>query len=71
MQILYDVAINILEKMKVVLEKVKLNVVLVDDDSSTTFVTVLDCFYLQIPVDHVEAELRIYNILFTLSRRVE
>ncbi|RHW32854.1 UDP-N-acetylglucosamine 2-epimerase (non-hydrolyzing) [Neobacillus notoginsengisoli] len=61
-QTLFDVTINILEKMKVVLEEVKPNVVLVHGDTSTTFVTSLACFYLQIPVGHVEAGLRTYNI---------
>lgn len=61
-QTLFDVTINILEKMKSVLEEVKPNVVLVHGDTSTTFVTALACFYLQIPVGHVEAGLRTYNI---------
>jgi UDP-N-acetylglucosamine 2-epimerase (non-hydrolysing) len=61
-QTLFDVTVNILEKMKVVLEKEKPDVVLVHGDTSTTFVTALACFYLQIPVGHVEAGLRTYNI---------
>ena len=61
-QTLFDVAINILEKMKAVLEEVKPDVVLVHGDPSTIFVTALACFYLQIPVGHVEAGLRTYNI---------
>ncbi len=61
-QTLFDVTINILEKMKAVLEEVKPDVVLVHGDTSTTFVTALACFYLQIPVGHVEAGLRTYNI---------
>ena len=61
-QTLFDVTINILEKMKAVLEEVKPDVVLVHGDTSTTFVTALGCFYLQIPVGHVEAGLRTYNI---------
>lgn len=61
-QTLFDVTINILEKMKTVLEDVKPDVVLVHGDTSTTFVTALACFYLQIPVGHVEAGLRTYNI---------
>lgn len=61
-QTLFDVTINILEKMKAVLEEVKPEVVLVHGDTSTTFVTSLACFYLQIPVGHVEAGLRTYNI---------
>lgn len=36
--------------------------VLVHGDTSTTFVTALACFYLQIPVGHVEAGLRTYDI---------
>lgn len=61
-QTLFDVTINILDKMKEVLEVVKPDVVLVHGDTSTTFVTALACFYLQIPVGHVEAGLRTYNI---------
>ena len=61
-QTLFDVTINILERMKAVLEEVKPDVVLVHGDTSTTFVTALACFYLQIPVGHVEAGLRTYNI---------
>lgn len=61
-QTLFDVTINILDKMKAVLEDVRPDVVLVHGDTSTTFVTALACFYLQIPVGHVEAGLRTYNI---------
>ena len=61
-QTLFDVTANILERIKVVLEKEKPDVVLVHGDTSTTFVTALACFYLQIPVGHVEAGLRTYNI---------
>ncbi|GAM16235.1 non-hydrolyzing UDP-N-acetylglucosamine 2-epimerase [Mesobacillus selenatarsenatis] len=61
-QTLFDVTVNILEKMKEILEEVKPDVVLVHGDTSTTFVTSLACFYLQIPVGHVEAGLRTYNI---------
>lgn len=61
-QTLFDVTINILERIKGVLEEVRPDVVLVHGDTSTTFVTALACFYLQIPVGHVEAGLRTYNI---------
>lgn len=61
-QTLFDITTSILEKIKVVLEKVKPDVVLVHGDTSTTFATALACFYLQIPVGHVEAGLRTYNI---------
>ncbi|MBQ2840159.1 MAG: UDP-N-acetylglucosamine 2-epimerase (non-hydrolyzing) [Oscillospiraceae bacterium] len=61
-QTLFDITTNILMKIKDVLEKVMPDVVLVHGDTSTTFVTALACFYLQIPVGHVEAGLRTYNI---------
>ena len=61
-QTLFDVTTNILERIKTVLETEKPDIVLVHGDTSTTFVTALACFYLQIPVGHVEAGLRTYNI---------
>lgn len=61
-QTLFDITTNILSGIKSVLEEVKPDVVLVHGDTSTTFVTSLACFYLQIPVGHVEAGLRTYNI---------
>ena len=61
-QTLFDITTGILDSIKSVLEEVKPDVVLVHGDTSTTFVTALACFYLQIPVGHVEAGLRTYNI---------
>ena len=61
-QTLFDITTNILNGIKSVLKEVKPDVVLVHGDTSTTFVTALACFYLQIPVGHVEAGLRTYNI---------
>ena len=61
-QTLFDITTGILEGIKEVLEEVRPDVVLVHGDTSTTFVTALACFYLQIPVGHVEAGLRTYNI---------
>ena len=61
-QTLFDVTVNILEKIKDVLEEIQPDVVLVHGDTSTTFATALACFYLQIPVGHVEAGLRTYDI---------
>ena len=61
-QTLFDITSNILSAIKTVLEEVRPDVVLVHGDTSTTFVTALACFYLQIPVGHVEAGLRTYNI---------
>ena len=61
-QTLFDITTNILNRIKRVLEEVHPDIVLVHGDTSTTFVTALACFYLQIPVGHVEAGLRTYNI---------
>ncbi len=61
-QTLFDVTTNILSRIRSVLEKERPDVVLVHGDTTTTFVTALACYYLQIPVGHVEAGLRTYNI---------
>ena len=61
-QTLFDVTINILERIREVLLSAKPDVVLVHGDTSTTFVAALACFYLQIPVGHVEAGLRTYDL---------
>ena len=59
---LFDVTVNILEKIRSVLEKEQPDVVLVHGDTTTTFAAALACFYLGIKVGHVEAGLRTYNI---------
>lgn len=61
-QTLFDVTANVLNGIKGVLEEVKPDVVLVHGDTSTTFATALACFYLQIPVGHVEAGLRTHDL---------
>ena len=62
-QTLFDITTRVLQGMKDVLEKEKPDAVLVHGDTSTTFAAALACFYLQIPVGHVEAGLRTYNLL--------
>jgi len=61
-QSLFDITTGVLNGIKAVLEEAKPDIVLVHGDTSTTFVTALACFYLQIPVGHIEAGLRTYNI---------
>lgn len=61
-QTLYDVTCNVMLKMKDVLEEVQPDIVLVHGDTTTTFAAALACFYQQIPVGHVEAGLRTYDI---------
>ena len=54
-QSLFDITTNILSGIKSVIEEVKPDVVLVHGDTSTTFASALACFYLLLPVGHVEA----------------
>lgn len=61
-QTLFDVTTSILLRIKTVIEEVHPDIVLVHGDTSTTFSTALACYYMQIPVGHVEAGLRTYNI---------
>lgn len=61
-QSLFDVTTNILNLIKEVLETEKPDIVLVHGDTSTTFSSALACFYLQIPIGHVEAGLRTYDL---------
>lgn len=61
-QTLFDITVNILESIRGVLTQEKPDIVLVHGDTTTTFATSLACYYLQIPVGHVEAGLRTRNI---------
>lgn len=61
-QTLFDITVSILEKFNNILHEVNPDIVLVHGDTSTTFATALSCYYMKIPVGHVEAGLRTYNI---------
>ena len=61
-QDLFDITSNALLAMKPVLEDYKPDVVLVQGDTTTAFAASLAAFYKNIPVGHVEAGLRTYNI---------
>ncbi|MGN0329741.1 MAG: non-hydrolyzing UDP-N-acetylglucosamine 2-epimerase [Kineothrix sp.] len=61
-QTLFDVTANVLEGLRRVLEEAKPDIVLVHGDTTTSFAAALACFYLQIPVGHVEAGLRTHNV---------
>lgn len=61
-QTLFDITTGILGSIQSVLEKERPSLVLVHGDTTTTFVTALACYYMQIPVGHVEAGLRTHNI---------
>ncbi len=61
-QTLFEVTVNILTGIKEVLEKEKPDIVLVHGDTTTAYAAALACFYLQIPIGHVEAGLRTHNL---------
>ncbi len=61
-QTLFDVTTNVLNRMKPVLEQERPDIVLVHGDTTTASAAALACFYLQIPVGHVEAGLRTYDM---------
>lgn len=61
-QTLFDVTAAVLNRLKPVLEDERPDVVLVHGDTTTTFAAAVACFYLQIPVGHVEAGLRTHNL---------
>lgn len=61
-QTLFDVTINILDRLRGILEAEKPDVVLVHGDTSTAFAAALACFYMHIPLGHVEAGLRTYDL---------
>lgn len=61
-QDLFDITTSVLTKAKKFLNTVIPDLVLVHGDTTSTFVMALACFYLQIPVGHVEAGLRTYDI---------
>jgi UDP-N-acetylglucosamine 2-epimerase (non-hydrolysing) len=61
-QDLFDVTVNVLQGLREVLIKENPNMVLVHGDTTTTMATSLAAFYLHIPVGHVEAGLRTFNL---------
>lgn len=61
-QDLFDITTRVMMGMREVLNQCKPDVVLVHGDTTTSMSAALAAFYLQIPVGHVEAGLRTYNI---------
>ena len=61
-QDLFDITETILLRIRAVLAEVKPDIVLVHGDTATTFSAALACYYMRIPVGHVEAGLRTYDI---------
>lgn len=69
-QDLFQITTNVLMGMKQVLETEKPDIVLVHGDTTTTMATSLACFYLQIPVGHVEAGLRTWDKFYPFPEEI-
>ena len=61
-QTLFDITASVMERLRPVLEQTAPDIVLVHGDTTTAFAAALTCFYMQIPLGHVEAGLRTYDI---------
>ena len=61
-QTLFDITAKVMLGIQKILSAEKPDVVLVHGDTTTTFAAALSAFYLGIPVGHVEAGLRTFNI---------
>jgi UDP-N-acetylglucosamine 2-epimerase (non-hydrolysing) len=60
-QDLFYITRGLIENMKTVLDKQKLNLLLVQGDTTTSFVAALCAFYKRIPIGHIEAGLRTFD----------
>ncbi len=61
-QDLTDITVRVLTAMREVLDRNKPDLVLVHGDTTTSAATALAAFYKQIPIGHIEAGLRTYNL---------
>ncbi len=61
-QTLSGITSRVISEMEKVLKKIKSDLVLIQGDTTTVMATGLVCFYNRIPIAHIEAGLRSYNI---------
>lgn len=61
-QDLFDITVNVLSRMRDLIERESPDVMLVHGDTTSSFASALSAFYKKIPVCHVEAGLRTYNM---------
>ncbi|MBQ1730105.1 MAG: UDP-N-acetylglucosamine 2-epimerase (non-hydrolyzing) [Oscillospiraceae bacterium] len=61
-QTLFDVTEKVMRGMSEVISKVEPDVILVHGDTTTTFAAALAAYYMGVPVGHVEAGLRTYDV---------
>lgn len=61
-QTLFDITVAVLNGIKSVIEQCSPDCILVHGDTTTSFAAGLAAFYMHIPIGHVEAGLRTYNL---------
>ena len=61
-QTLFDITANVMNGIRPILEETRPDAVLVHGDTTTSFAAALACYYMQLPVGHVEAGLRTYDL---------
>lgn len=61
-QTLFDITTNIINGLKSIIESEMPDVVLVHGDTTTAFSAAVAAFYLKVPIGHVEAGLRTYDM---------
>lgn len=61
-QDLFDVTCKVLQGMREIIREEQPDLILVHGDTTTSMVSALSAYYMRIPVAHVEAGLRTYNI---------
>lgn len=69
-QDLWTLTSNVLLKMKEVYEKSNPHIVLVHGDTTTTMASSLSAFYSKIPIGHVEAGLRTFDLYYPFPEEV-
>ncbi len=61
-QDLFDITTQIMLSMKLVIDKVKPDLLIVHGDTTTAFAAAVAAFYKKVPIGHVEAGLRTFNV---------
>jgi len=69
-QTLFDVTGNAIKSFEKVMEKTKPDIILVQGDTTTSFIGALAGFYKKIPIGHVEAGLRTGNKYFPFPEEI-
>ncbi|MEB3206480.1 MAG: UDP-N-acetylglucosamine 2-epimerase (non-hydrolyzing) [Vampirovibrionales bacterium] len=69
-QDLFDITTGVMLKLRPILQALNPDIVLVHGDTTTSMAATLACFYLKIPVGHVEAGLRTFNPYYPFPEEI-